>query len=86
MTNPYLRRSWKLRALKAFARRHQYPLNDVRRTIGEKALNNLLNEVYTLQPDDPAYGADLVHTRLIERHGDTFKPFRVTARRSENAG
>lgn len=81
MTN--LRRNWKLRALKVFAERHRYPLNDVRRTIGEKALNDLLNEVYTLQPNSPEQGADLVYAKLIERHGDTFKPFRETARRQE---
>lgn len=64
------RRLWTVRAVKAFAVCEALSLRDLRKTIGQKALNELFAESFITHPDDPIAGAELARTNLYKRYGE----------------
>jgi hypothetical protein len=55
--------------MRAFAGSEQLPIKDIRRAIGQDALNHLFNECFLLHPDEPKAGAEAVRSMLHERYG-----------------
>ena len=73
MTSPFVRRHWKLKAVKAFAEHVSLPLSDIRRTVGDRVFDDLFNEAYKDHPTDPHRGAQLAYEKLNERHSEQLK-------------
>lgn len=66
------RRIWKLQAVKAFTNCEPLSLWDIRKSIGQQALDALFNEGFLSYPDDPVAGAELVKANLHDRYGKNF--------------
>jgi hypothetical protein len=62
------RRQWKLAVIRALSADGLH-IATVRRTVGSRAFNALLDHAYDSAPD-PVRGAQIVRALLEERHGD----------------
>jgi hypothetical protein len=56
--------------MKAFASCEPLLLRDIRKTIGQQALNALFDEAFVSHPDDAVTGAEFVRTNLYGRYGN----------------
>ena len=72
-TSDIMRRRWKLAALKAFAAFEPVSTLVISKNIGQAALEELLNQCFSLHPHDPTLGAKNLHDSLFERFGERFK-------------
>lgn len=74
------RRIWKVRAAKAFVKLEALALWDLRKIIGQKALDDLFTESFLAHPDDPVAGAKMARANLHQRYGERLLQARSSAR------
>lgn len=63
------RRLWKLALIRALTAKGHH-VATVRRTVGSRLFNALLDAAYETAPDDPVRAAEIVHILLHERYGE----------------